>query len=64
HSAYIATQLKLFRAAGREDDVTDPSQTRMNDAAKKGDKGMMQIVASRLSDNDIKVLSDYISALH
>lgn len=64
HSAYIATQLKLFRAAGREDEVTDPSQMRMNDAAKKGDKGMMQIVASKLSDNDIKVLSDYISALH
>ena len=64
HSAYIATQLKLFRAAGREDDVTDSSQTRMNDSSKKGEKGMMQIVASKLSDNDIKVLSDFISALH
>lgn len=64
HSAYIATQLKLFRAAGREDEVTDHSQMRANDAAKKGEKGMMQVVASRLSDNDIKMLSDYISGLH
>ena len=31
---------------------------------KKGEKGMMQVVASKLSDNDIKVLSDYISGLH
>ncbi|MGL5252056.1 MAG: c-type cytochrome [Moraxella sp.] len=64
HPAYIATQLKLFRAAGREDEVADPSQVRHNDAAKKGEKGMMQVVASKLSDNDIKVLSDYISGLH
>lgn len=64
HSAYIATQLKLFRAAGREDDVADSSQTRINDSAKKEEKGMMQTVAAKLSDNDIKILSDYISALH
>ncbi len=64
HSAYLATQLKLFRAAGREDEVADRSQVRVNDSAKKGEKGMMQIVASKLSDNDIKVLSDFISALH
>ncbi len=64
HSAYLATQLKLFRAAGREDEVADSSQVRVNDSAKKGEKGMMQVVASKLSDNDIKVLSDFISALH
>ena len=64
HSAYLATQLKLFRAAGREDDVLGKDQVRANDGAKKGDKGMMQTVASHLSDNDIKALSDYISALH
>lgn len=63
HSAYLATQLKMFRAAGREDDTTS-DQKRTNDAAKKGEKGMMQTVASHLSDNDIKALSDYISALH
>lgn len=64
HSAYIATQLKLFRAAGREDEVADPTQVRVNDSAKKGEKGMMQVVASKLSDNDIKFLSDFISAIH
>lgn len=64
HSAYIATQLKLFRAAGREDEIASNDQKRINDAVKKGEKGMMQMVAANLSDNDIKVLSDYISALH
>lgn len=64
HSAYLATQLKLFRAAGREDDVTGSDQKRTNDAAKKGEKGMMQIVASRLSDGDIKALADFVSAVH
>lgn len=64
HSAYLATQLKLFRAAGREDEVVGKDAVRTNDSAKKGEKGMMQVVASHLSDNDIKALSDYISALH
>lgn len=64
HSAYLATQLKLFRAAGRDDEVAGRDQVRVNDSAKKGEKGMMQTVASHLSDNDIKALSDYISALH
>lgn len=64
HAAYLSTQLKLFRAAGREDEVADKTQVRVNDSAKKGEKGMMQVVASKLSDNDIKYLSDFISALH
>ena len=64
HAEYIATQLKLFRAAGREDDIASDDQKRINDAAKEGDKGMMQTVASKLSDRDIRILSDYISALH
>lgn len=64
HATYIATQLKLFRAAGREDEVATDMEVRTNDAAKKGEKGMMQVVASKLSDRDIKILSEYISALH
>ena len=64
HAQYISTQLKLFRAAGREDDVTGDDQKRYNDAAKEGEKGMMQMVSSRLSDRDIRILSDYISAIH
>lgn len=63
HAEYIGLQLKMFRAAGREDDVTR-DQKRINDAAKEGDKGMMQVVASKLSDRDIKILSDFISAVH
>ena len=57
---YIATQLKLFRAAGRVDDIDSDEQKRVNDAAKEGEMGMMQTVASKLSDCDIRVLSDYI----
>ena len=64
HAQYIATQLKLFRAAGRVDDVDSDEQKRVNDAAKEGDMGMMQTVASKLSDRDIRILSDYISAVH
>ncbi|WP_066803439.1 c-type cytochrome [Moraxella oblonga] len=63
HATYIATQLKLFRAAGREDDVGE-TEMRTNDAAKKGEKGMMQMVASKLSDRDIKILSEFITAVH
>ncbi|MES1965616.1 cytochrome c4 [Psychrobacter sp. AH5] len=64
HAEYISTQLKLFRAAGRDDDVTGKDQMRYNDAEKEGEKGMMQMVSSRLSDRDIRILSDYISAIH
>ena len=64
HAEYIATQLKLFRAAGREDDIDSEDQKRANDAAKEGEKGMMQTVASKLSDRDIRILSDYVSAIH
>ena len=64
HAQYIATQLKLFRAAGRDDDIDSDDQKRINDAPKEGEKGMMQIVASRLSDRDIRILSEYVSAVH
>lgn len=64
HAEYIATQLKLFRAAGREDDIASDDQKRINDADKEGEMGMMQTVAARLSDRDIRILSDYISAIH
>ncbi len=64
HAEYIATQLKLFRAAGRVDDIDSDEQKRANDAAKEGEMGMMQTVASKLSDRDIRILSDYVSAIH
>lgn len=57
HSTYIETQLKAFRAAGRED---AEGKRRTND----GETKMMQATAARLSDNDIKALSSYLSGLH
>ena len=63
HASYLATQLKMFRAAGREDDVGS-DQVRTNDSAKKGEKGMMQMVAAKLSDKDMKMLSEFLSAVH
>ncbi|MEC5210003.1 cytochrome c553 [Psychrobacter sp. PL15] len=64
HTLYISTQLKLFRAAGRNDDIDSEDQKRVNDAGKEGEMGMMQTVASRLSDRDIRILADYVSAIH
>lgn len=64
HATYLATQLKMFRAAGREDEGLLAEQVRTNDAAKKGEKGMMQMVAAKLSDKDIKILSEFLTAVH
>ncbi len=64
HALYISTQLKLFRAAGRGDEGLMDDQLRTNDSAKKDEKGMMQVVAAKLSDKDIRILSDYLSAVH
>lgn len=64
HAAYLSTQLKMFRAAGREDEGLMEEQVRTNDSAKKGEKGMMQMVAAKLSDRDIKILSEFLTAVH
>ena len=61
HADYIKVQLTAFRAAGR-DDNTD--QKRMNDSAKAGELGIMQMVASKLSDKEIDALANYVSGLH
>lgn len=57
HSAYIETQLKAFRAAGRED---HEGKRRDND----GETKMMRATAARLSDDDIQALSSYINGLY
>ena len=44
------------------DDNTD--QKRVNDAAKAGEQGIMQMVASKLSDKEIDALANYVSGLH
>lgn len=61
---YIKKQLQAFRAAGREDIVSDPSLKRVNDAAKAGEKGPMQMVAAKLSDAEIEAVASFISGLH
>lgn len=64
HADYVKAQLQAFRAAGRKDNVTDPSLKRANDAAKEGELGPMQMVAAKLSDEEIEAVSSYISGLH
>lgn len=61
HADYTANQLKMFRAAGR-DDITDSK--RHNDAGKPGELGPMQMIARKLSDKDIEALASYIQGLH
>ena len=56
HAVYVETQLKAFRAAGRED---AEGKRRTND----GEGKMMQATAARLSDNEIKALASYINGL-
>ena len=48
HAEYTALQLKAYRDGSRD---TDPA-------------GMMRNIAKRLSDADIELLSQYVSALH
>ncbi|HEX4870214.1 MAG TPA: c-type cytochrome [Moraxellaceae bacterium] len=64
HADYVKAQLQAFRAAGRNDTVADPAQKRANDAAKQGELGPMQMVAAKLSDEEIEALSSFISGLH
>lgn len=64
HADYIKAQLQAFRAAGRNDTVADPAQKRMNDAAKAGELGPMQMVAAKMSDKEIEAVSSFISGLH
>lgn len=61
---YTKAQLRSFRAAGRNDTVADPAQKRINDAAKAGETGPMQMVAAKLSDAEVDALAAFISGLH
>lgn len=57
HAGYIATQLKAFRAAGRNDET---GKRREND----GETAMMRSIAAKLSDSEIEAVSSYITGLH
>lgn len=64
HPDYLKAQLQAFRAAGRNDNVADPAQKRVNDAAKAGEHGPMQMIAAKMSDEEIEAVSSFISGLH
>lgn len=63
HADYIKAQLQAFRAAGRND-LGDAVIKRSNDAPKAGEPGIMQMVAAKLSDEEIEAVSSFISGLH
>ena len=48
HASYTAAQLKAFRAGERHNDMN----------------GMMRDIASKLTDEDIEILSNYVAGLH
>ncbi|WP_026376028.1 c-type cytochrome [Aestuariibacter salexigens] len=48
HAAYTKTQLEMFRSGQRNNDLN----------------GMMRDIAKRLTDEDIEILSQYVSGLH
>ena len=48
HATYTKTQLEMFRSGGRANDLN----------------GMMRDIAQRLTDEDIEILSHYLSGLH
>lgn len=58
HADYLKKQLLAWRAAGRGDITTDDLK-RANDP-----NMMMEMVAAKLSDENIEALSSYISGLH
>ena len=59
HADYIESQLKAFRAAGRGD---IGATKRVNDADGEA-PGMMQTVAAKMSDSEIKAVASFIAGL-
>lgn len=62
HSDYVAAQLTAFRAAGRKD-LNAPAYRR-NDSEKPSEPGPMQMLAAKLSDEDIQALASFVQGLH
>ena len=59
YADYIRTQLRAYRAAGREDMTDDKRVT----GGVGTEPGPMQMIAAKLSDKDIEALSSYIQGL-
>lgn len=60
HAQYTEDQLRAFRAAGRDD--LDAPAYRRNDADGEA-IGMMQSIAARMTDREIKAVASYIQGL-
>ena len=60
HARYIEEQLRAFRAAGRDD--LGASAYRRNDTT-SDEPGMMQAIAAKMSDREIKAVASFISGL-
>lgn len=59
HATYTAKQLRDFRQVSFNKQTNGKIHSRKNDY-----KGMMQDIASELSDNEIEALAQYIAGLH
>ncbi|MBZ2188761.1 cytochrome c4 [Alcanivorax sp. JB21] len=60
HARYIEEQLRAFRAAGRDD--LGAAAYRRNDTT-SDEPGMMQAIAAKMSDREIKAVASFISGL-
>ena len=61
HAEYIESELKAFRAAGRDDLEAD--EYRKNDTDDADALGMMQATAAKMTDREIRAVASYISGL-
>ena len=61
NAQYVEDQLKAFRAAGRND-LGDGIIKRTNDSDNDA-PGMMQTVAAKMTDTQIKAVASFISGL-
>lgn len=64
HAAYIEAQLKAFRAAGREDLGRATKRTNDGENTPDAPPGMMQMIAAKMSDKEIRAVASFISGLH
>jgi len=60
HAQYTEDQLRAFRAAGRDD--LDAAAYRRNDSDDES-VGMMQSIAARMTDREIRAVASYIQGL-
>lgn len=62
HATYTSSQLKAFRAAGRDD--LGAASYRTNDSSSPDEQGMMRDIAKKLTDKELQAVSEYIQGLY